>query len=168
MDTTKAEQAGLAGPAMQIGMSRAVPATSTNAQTQAALQWQSQADGSQVAAINIESSGAYGLRAGVLVSSLPDNAQLRVYSQEHPNAIVQTAGAQVNALLAQNRDAGEKGTVANTWWTPDVGAGNATLELVLPAGTPVSAVQIAIPTVSHIYQNMSLPTEEEWADVVKQ
>ncbi len=168
MDTTKAEQAGLAGPAMQIGMPRAVAATSTVAQTQAAWQWQTQADGSQVAAINIESAGAYGLRAAVVVSSLPDDVQLRVYSQEHPNAVVQTSGAQVNALLAQNLAAGEKGVAANTWWTPEVGTGNATLELVLPAGTPVSAVKIAIPTVSHIYQNMALPIEDEWADVVKQ
>ena len=168
IDTTKAEQAGLAGPAMQIGLSRVVAATSSVAQTQAAWQWQTQADGSQVAAINIESTGAYGLRAGVVVNSLPDGVQLRVYSQEHPNAVVQTSGAQVNALLAQNREAGEKGAAANTWWTPEVGTGNATLELVLPAGTPVSAVQIAIPTVSHIYQNMALPTEQEWADVVKQ
>ena len=168
MDTTKAEQAGLAGPAMQIGVSRAVAATSSVAQTQAAWQWQTQADGSQVAAINIESAGAYGLRAGVLVSSLPDSVQLRVYSQEHPNAVVQTSGAQVNALLAQNREAGEQGAAANTWWTPEVGTGNATLELVLPAGISASDVKIAIPTVSHIYQNMALPTEGEWADVVKQ
>lgn len=167
VDTTKAEQAGLGGPAMQIGTPRTVAATSTVAQTQAALQWQTQADGSQVAAINIESTGAHGLRAGVVVVNLPGSAQLRVYSQEHPKAIVQVSGAQVNALLAQNREAGEKAASANTWWTPDVGTGDTTLEIVLPAGTSTSALQIAIPSVSHIYQNMSLPTEAEWADVQK-
>ena len=166
-DTTKAEQAGMSGPRMQIGVARAVAATSTTAQTQSALQWQTLADGSQAAAINIESGGAYGLRAGVQVESLPDNAQLRVYSQEHPNAIVQASGAEVNALLAQNRKAGASGADANTWWSPDVGAGNATLEVVLPAGTAVSQLRIAIPTISHIYQNLALPTEAEWADVTK-
>ncbi|MFG5776310.1 trypsin-like serine protease [Comamonas sp. J-3] len=166
-DTSKAEQAGMAGPRMQIGVPRSVAATSTAAQTQSALQWQTLADGSQAAAINIESGGAYGLRAGVQVESLPDGALLRVYSQEHPNAIVQTSGAEVNALLAQNRKAGASGADANTWWSPDVGAGNATLEVVLPAGTAVSQLRIAIPTISHIYQNLALPTEAEWADSTK-
>lgn len=85
------------GPAQQIGTQRAVAATSTVAQTQSALQWSTLANGQQVAAINIQSTGAYGLRAGVLVDSLPDGAQLRVYSQEHPNAIIERSGAEVNA-----------------------------------------------------------------------
>lgn len=155
------------GPAQQIGTQRAVAATSTVGQTQAALQWSTLANGQQVAAINIQSTGAYGLRAGVLVDSLPDGAQLRVYSQEHPNAIVERSGAEVNALLAQNRKAGETGAAANTWWTPDVGAGDTTLEVVLPAGTGADALRISIPVVSHIYQNLSLPTEAELADAAK-
>ncbi|KAF5275319.1 hypothetical protein FQA39_LY18653 [Lamprigera yunnana] len=150
IDTTKAEQAGLAGPAMQIGVPRSVAQTSTVAQTQAALQWQTLADGSQ---------------PPPSISNLPaPMACALAWRQEHPNAIVQTAGAQVNALLAQNRKAGEQGAAANTWWTPDVGTGNATLEIVLPAGTSTSAVQIAIPRVSHIYQNLSLPTEADMAE----
>ncbi|MDR2331611.1 MAG: serine protease, partial [Comamonas sp.] len=127
------------GPAQQIGTQRAVAVTSTVAQTQSALQWSTLANGQQVAAINIQSTGAYGLRAGVLVDSLPDGAQLRIYSQEHPNAIVERSGAEVNALLAQNRKAGETGAAANTWWTPDVGAGDTTVEVVLPAGTGADA-----------------------------
>nr|WP_312987860.1 trypsin-like serine protease [Comamonas koreensis] len=155
------------GPAQQIGTQRAVAATSTVAQTQSALQWSTLANGQQVAAINIQSTGAYGLRAGVLVDSLPDGAQLRVYSQEHPNAIIERSGAEVNALLAQNRKAGETGAAANTWWTPDVGAGDTTVEVVLPAGTGADALRISIPVVSHIYQNLSLPTEAELADAAK-
>ncbi len=155
------------GPAQQIGTQRAVAATSTVAQTQSALQWSSLDNGQQVAAINIQSTGAYGLRAGVLVDSLPDGAQLRIYSQEHPNAIVERSGAEVNALLAQNRKAGETGAAANTWWTPDVGAGDTTVEVVLPAGTGADALRISIPVVSHIYVNLSLPTEAELAETAK-
>ncbi|MEF9964860.1 MAG: trypsin-like peptidase domain-containing protein [Comamonas sp.] len=155
------------GPALQIGTARAVAATTSVAQTQSALQWTALPSGQQVAAINIQSTGAYGLRAGVLVDSLPDGALLRIYSQEHPDAIVEHSGAQINALLAQNRKAGETGTAANTWWTPDVGAGDATVEVVLPAGTATNALRISIPMVSHIYQNLSLPTEAEWAETAK-
>lgn len=155
------------GPAQQIGTQRAVAATSTVAQTQSALQWSSLANGQQVAAINIQSTGAYGLRAGVLVDSLPDAALLRVYSQEHPHAIIERSGAEVNALLAQNRKAGETGAAANTWWTPDVGAGDTTVEVVLPAGTGADALRISIPVVSHIYVNLSLPTDAELAEAAK-
>ncbi|MEG3046974.1 MAG: hypothetical protein RR849_20820, partial [Comamonas sp.] len=77
LDTEKAE-ADDTGPALQIGVQRAVAATSTVAQTQSALQWSSLPNGQQAAAINIQSTGAYGLRAGVLVDSLPDGALLRI------------------------------------------------------------------------------------------
>ena len=154
-------------PALQIGTARAVAATTSVAQTQSALQWTALPSGQQVAAINIQSTGAYGLRAGVLVDSLPDGALLRIYSQEHPGAIVERSGAEINALLAQNRKADETGAAANTWWTPNVGAGDTTLEVVLPAGTAVDALRISIPVVSHIYQNLSLPTEAEWAETTK-
>lgn len=157
-----------AGTALQIGLQRAVAATSTVAQTQSALQWRSLPNGEQVAAINIQSTGAFGLRAGVLVDSLPDGARLRLYSQAHPNAIVERRGTEVNALLALNRKAGETGSAANTWWTPDVGAGDATLEVVLPVGTATDALRISIPTVSHIYRNLSLPTEAEFAEAMQE
>ncbi|QMV72238.1 trypsin-like peptidase domain-containing protein [Comamonas piscis] len=156
-----------AGPAQKIGLSRAVAATRTVAQTQSALQWTDLPTGGQAAAINIQSPGAYGLRAGVLVESLPDGAQLRIYSQERPDAIVERSGAEINALLAQNESAGEIAAAARTWWTPDVGAGDATLEVVLPAGTAVDALRISIPMVSHIYQNLSLPTDKELAEAFR-
>lgn len=150
-----------AGPAQQIGVARAVAATSSVAQTQSALRWTALPNGQQVAAINIQSTGAYGLRAGVLVDNLPDDAQLRIYSQEHAYAIIARSGAEINALLAKNREAGETGAAANTWWTPEVGAGDTTIEVLLPSGTPAEALRISIPRVSHIYQNLSLPIDSE-------
>lgn len=155
------------GTAQQIGAARAVAATSTVAHTQSVLQWTAMPSGEQAAAINIQSTGAYGLRAGVLVERLPDGTRLRIYSQEHPKAIIERSAAEVNALLAVNRKAGETGAAADTWWTPDVGAGDATLEVVLPAGTATDAVRISVPTVSHIYHNLSLPTEAELAEEIR-
>ncbi len=154
-----------AGPALQIGAARPVAATSSVAQTNSALDWAALPGGELVAAINIQSPGAYGLRAGVLVESLPDGALLRVYSQEHPDAIIEHDGAEINALLALNKQAGETGAAANTWWTPEVGAGDATVEVVLPVGTAPEALRMSVPLVSHIYQNLSLPTDAEWADM---
>ena len=167
IDTSKIEQDGYLKASTQIGTPRVVAATATVAKMQQALQWNTLADGRLVAAINIESTGAYGLRAGVAVERLPDNAVLRVYSQEHPNAVVETRGEQVNALLARNQQTGVTGAAAATWWTPEIGTGNATLEVVLPAGTRADALRIAIPTVSHVYQNLALPTADELAAVTK-
>lgn len=154
-----------AGTAQQIGAARAVAATSTVAQTQSALQWTDLPSGEKAAAINIESTGAYGLRVGVLVERLPDGARLRIYSQEKTQAIMEHSGVEINALLAQNRKAGESGAAANTWWTPDVGAGDATLEVVLPVGMDADALRISVPMVSHIYQNLALPTDDESAEI---
>lgn len=153
------------GPALQIGTARAVADTSSVERTRSALQWTALSNGQQVAAINIQSTGAYGLRAGVLVESLPDGGQLRIYSQERPDAIVEYSGNKINALLTQNAQAGETGMAANTWWTPDVGAGDATVEVLLPAGTPTDALRISVPMVSHIFQNLPLPTDAEWAEM---
>lgn len=156
---------GFSGPALQIGTARAVAATSSVERTQTELEWTALSGGQQVAAINIQSPGAYGLRAGVLVESLPDGALLRVYSQEHPDAIVESKDAEINALIAQNKAGGETGAAANTWWTPEVGAGDATLEVVLPAGASSESLRISVPLVSHIYENLSLPTDADWPDV---
>lgn len=155
------------GTAQQIGTGRAVAATNTVAQTQSALQWTALPSGEKAAAINIQSIGAYGLRAGVLVERLPDGARLRIYSQEKPQAIMERSAAEVNALLAQNRKAGGTGASANTWWTPDAGAGDATLEVILPAGTEPDALRISVPMVSHIFHSLSLPTEAELTDVMR-
>ncbi|QMV72239.1 trypsin-like peptidase domain-containing protein [Comamonas piscis] len=155
------------GTAQQIGTGRAVAATSTVAQTQSALQWTALPSGEKAAAINIQSIGAYGLRAGVLVERLPDGARLRIYSQEKPQAIMERSAAEVNALLAENRRADGTGASANTWWTPDVGAGDATLEVVLPAGMDAEALRISVPMVSHLYRSLSLPTEAELADAIR-
>ena len=155
------------GTPLQIGAPRNVADLTTATQTAQALAWKAQADGSQVASISITSGGAHGLRMGVVVDALPDAAQVRVYRPEHRDQASQTTGAQINALLAMNKASGESGAAAQTWWTPDVGAGEATLEIALPASVSPAAVQIAIPRVSHIFQEMALPTEEELAQQAK-
>lgn len=123
--------------------------------------------GESAAAINIQSIGAYGLRAGVPVARLLDGARLHIYSPEKPQTIMERSPAEANALLAENRKAGGAATTANTWWTPDVGAGDDTLEVVLPAGMDADTLRISVPMVSHLYQSLSLPTEDELADAIR-
>nr|WP_315186567.1 trypsin-like peptidase domain-containing protein [uncultured Albidiferax sp.] len=140
------------GVPQQIGLPRDVAATGTLAATSALLQWQATAAGGKVAAISIHSGLAVGVRLGVLVKSLPASATLRVYAQGAGTAY--TIPAQdVLATLARNRAAGDTSDAARTYWAPVVDGTEATLEIELPAQVPTAGVEIAIPSVSHLFSS---------------
>jgi len=152
--------ASTVGP-RKVGAARDVGATRDAAQTLKQLQWKPSANGGQVAAISFTAQGAHGLRLGVVVKQLPGSAQLRVYSQAKAGTVFQTSGQDVLQRIQRNAQAGDTTLDGQTWWTPDLGSDEATLEVELPPGTPASAVDIAVPRVSHIFENLSIPTEEE-------
>lgn len=145
----------------QVGAARDVAATKTAAQMQAQLQWKPTANGGMVAAMSFSAEGAYGLRLGVVVRQLPPATQLRVYSQAHSGTMFQIAGQEVLQFVARNARAGDTTLDGQTWWTPDLGTDEVTLEVEVPPGAPAAAVDIAIPRVSHIFENLALPTESE-------
>lgn len=147
--------------ARKVGAARDVAATRDAAQTLKQLQWKPTANGGQVAAISFTAQGAHGLRLGVVVKQLPGSAQLRVYSQAKAGTVFQTSGQDVLQRIQRNAQAGDTTLDGQTWWTPDLGSDEATLEVELPPGTPASAVDIAVPRVSHIFENLSIPTDEE-------
>lgn len=151
----------------QVGAARDVAATKTAAQTQAQLQWKPSANGGMVSAISFSAEGAHGLRLGVVVRQLPPATQLRVYSQAHPGTVFQIAGQEVLQRIARNAQAGDTTLDGQTWWTPDLGTDEVTLEVEVPPGAPVAAVDIAIPRVSHIFENLALPTESEFSASTK-
>ncbi len=145
----------------QVGTSRDVVATRAAAQTQQQLQWKPTATGGKVAAISFSAEGAYGLRLGVVVKALPQGTVLRVYSQANASKVFQISGQEVLQRIERNAQAGDTTLDGQTWWTPDTGSDEATLELELPAGADASTVDIAVPRVSHIFENLSIPTETE-------
>ncbi|ABM34778.1 trypsin-like peptidase domain-containing protein [Paracidovorax citrulli] len=145
----------------RIGAARAVEATATPAALAGRLQWTPTAAGGLVAAISFTAQDAHGLRLGVLVRALPGGAQLRVYRQDRPSAVYEISGQEVLQTIDRNIAAGDASDAGRTWWTPDTGGDEATLEIELPPGTPASALDIAIPRLSHIYTNLSLPTADE-------
>lgn len=144
---------------LQIGAARPVAATRTAAGLQRQLQWRPSASGGLVAAVSVDAEGAHGLRLGLLVTQLPGSATLRVYSQFKPDAVYEVSGQEVLQLIDRNLQAGDSSDAARTWWTPDTGGSEATLEIELPRGTPASALQVAIPQVSHVFVDLSLPVE---------
>lgn len=152
---------GGTGP-RQVGVAREVNATRSAAQTAQQLQWQPTAVGGQIAALSMSAEGAHGLRLGVVVKQLPGSAQVRVYSQANPGTVFQISGQEILQLIQRNTAAGDNSLDSQTWWTPDLGSDEVTLEVELPPGTPSSTLDVAVPRVSHIFENLAIPTEDEF------
>ncbi len=150
-----------------VGQARDVQATKSAAAMQSLWQWKNTAVGGKVAAISFNAEGAYGLRLGVLVKQFPGSATVRVYTQSAPDKVFQISGQAILQLIERNQAAGDQSDAARTWWTPDTGEGEATLEVELPPGVAASALDIAVPQLSHIFENLSLPTAQEYQEQVE-
>ena len=138
------------GMRQQIGLSRDVPATATSSGLRAQLQWSATERGTQRAAISFEAQGALGVRLGLLVRSLPAGSTLRFYAQAG-EAVFEVSGEDVLGAIARNLQAGDTGDAARTYWSPDFGGAETTLEVELPANADLTLLDIAVPTLSHFY-----------------
>ncbi len=142
------------GKPLQIGFGRDVAQTATASATNQALKWQATKSGGQVAAINFNSSGAKGMRIGLLVTQLPETATLRFYAKGATTSF-DVKGTAVLDLLSKNLAAGDTSNDARTYWSPVLKANNGTLEIEIPAGVNTSYVQVSIPVISHFFMSMS-------------
>ena len=102
------------GKPLQIGFGRSVTQTASAAATQQVLKWQATKSGGQVAAINFSSTGAKGIRIGLLVTQLPETATLRFYAKGAATAF-EVKGAEVLEVLAANLAAGDKTDEGRTY-----------------------------------------------------
>ena len=103
-------------------MTRPAQATAAAGDFAGLLNWTPTADGAQVAAIRFTSDQAYGVRLGLKVEQLPEEAVLRFYGDVNDAAggeVVEVNAKKVLELLALNRQAGVKGDEAVTYWGPD-------------------------------------------------
>lgn len=155
------------GPRL-VGQGRDVEATKSVWAMGSLWRWQKTQTGGVVAAISFSAEGAYGLRLGVLVEQLPGSAIVRLYTQAAPGKVFEISGQEILQLIERNQAAGDLSKAARTWWTPDTGAGEATLEVELPPGIAASTLQISVPQLSHIFANLAVPTEQEYQTQVRQ
>ncbi len=145
--------------AREVGVVRVLDATASAAATGSQLQWQATPVGGLIAAIGFSAEDAKGLRLGVQIAQLPGSAMLRVYSQASKAQVFEQSGHEIQQTIDRNVAAGDTSDAAHTWWTPDFGSGEVTLEVELPPGTPADALRIAVPRLVHIYEQLELPPE---------
>ena len=103
----------------------------------ALLRWADTGRGTRAAALSVTSAGAKGVRLGVLVRGLPSGAVLRFYAQSG-GAETEVAGSDVMAAIDRNLQAGASDEVAHTYWSPDFGGAETTLEVEIPAAAAIS------------------------------
>lgn len=144
------------GGARLVGVPRALAGTAAPDDLAARLQWRDTPAGAKVAALSVAASGAQGLRLALRIHALPASAVLRVYRQARPETVYEVAAEQVLEGIARNLAAGETGEAAHTWWTPDLGADEQTLEIELAPGTDPQGLRVSVPQVSHIFEDLSL------------
>ena len=139
------------GSRQHIGVARQVAATATPAAVRAQLQWQATGQGgAQRAALRFRSDGAFGVRLGVQLQALPPGSTLRFYGAGPDSGDSFTlSGAELQAAMAAGEDGIGSGT--STYWSPDFGGPETTLELELPAGADPAQLAIAVPVLSHFF-----------------
>lgn len=142
------------GKPLQVGFGREVVQTSSAAATKQVLKWQTTPSGGHAAAVSLSSTGAKGLRIGLLVTKLPEAATLRYYTKGAAAAHV-VAASEVLSTLARNLAAGDTTDAGRTYWGPLVDGAESTLEIELPAGVSTDSVEVAIPEVSHFFMSAS-------------
>jgi lysyl endopeptidase len=150
--SNEAVAADTMGKPLQIGFGRDVAQTATASATNQVLKWQATKSGGQVAAINFNSSGAKGMRVGLLVTQLPETATLRFYAKGATTAF-EVKGADVLAVIAKNLAAGDKTDEGRTYWGPDINGTDAIVEVEIPSGQTTNSVVLSVPKLSHIFMS---------------
>lgn len=145
---SEALPASAATKATQIGVARKVPALATEADMSAVLHWVDTGRNTRVAAVSVTSQDAKGVRLGLRVQSLPRSAVLRFYAQAG-EAETQVTGAQVMDTIERNRQSGAAEDAARTYWSPDFGGPETTMEVEIPATSAAGSVVLSVPSVSH-------------------
>jgi lysyl endopeptidase len=138
-----------------VGFPRAIAETSSASKTARRIAWHALPGGGQVGELTIVSETAVATRLGILVTRLPDRATLRFFGPDDAKGY-EVSGRQVLASIRRNRDAGDLSDAGRTWWAPRVKGPKVTLEIELPPGVDAASVEIALPSLSHVYD--AIPT----------
>jgi len=138
-----------------VGFPRAIAETANAQKTARRITWRALPGGGQVGELTIVSETAIATRLGILVTRLPERAMLRFFAPDDAQGY-EVSGRQVLAAIRRNRDAGDSSDAGRTYWAPRVKGPTVTLEIELPPRVDAASVEIALPSLSHVYD--AIPT----------
>lgn len=139
---------GTFGAPQKVGVARSIPETATAAQLGSSLAWTTSERGGKVAAIRFASTGALGVRLGLVVRALPFGAFVRFYA-DGSDTWHEIPGQEILSGINRNLAAGDSSDDARTYWSPNLRGAAVTMEIEIPASAKTSEVDVAIPSLSH-------------------
>jgi hypothetical protein len=128
------------GRPLQIGFGRELPAAQRGIAL-SALQWQSTPQGSRVARVVVESTGAAAVRLKLALSAAHPGLMLR-FVGDGVNAEVQGPYAASEIADANARDGG--------WWTPVLEGSRASVEIAAAPGVALDSTRLTLSRVAHL------------------
>ena len=134
----------------KAGFTRNIPDFLTQLQTQTGLVWEVAPDGGQVSLLSFSSPSALALRLGLKIYNLPNEAELRFFSNQSSQGDVIT-GEEIMASVRKNLEAGDPEDQARIYWSPVENGETIGVEIYLPPGTYPEQVDISIPHLTHIF-----------------
>lgn len=137
------------GVPVKVGQARSVDATATASSTAELLKWTPSSRGGKVTALRFVSSGALGVRVGLLVKSLPIGSIVRFYA-DGSGQVYEIPAQEVLSTIDRNLAAGDSGDPAHTYWSPNLGGEAISVEVEVPPNTDTGNVQFSVPTLSHV------------------
>lgn len=144
----KAAETG-AGP-LQIGFSRVIAALGDADRFAARQVWYETATGGSASAFQVTSPEAQGLRLGLRVAAIPDEALIRFYDPA-AKVVHSVTGAQIKVTIQGNLAAGDTAEDAETYWSPLTEGDSQVMDIELPPGADPTDVRMAVPRLSHLF-----------------
>lgn len=129
---------------IQIGINRRLSADFSNKIDLRTLDWQTSSTG-KIATIIISSAQAVSLRIKLEVSKIANGSEIRFFS---PNTLEKSYTVFTAEKIRKN---------ANSFWSPSVMGEQIGMEIFLPQAVAMDDLQISIPEISHIFQDISKP-----------
>ena len=138
--------------AYQTGIGRTIAATSQAKSFQQLLNWSPLSTGNTAGTARFSSADAYGIRLGLLITQLPDNALVRVSGTDSATAL-EITGAAINQAIAANVAADGDTANARTYWLPLTVGTTADLVIELPSSVSSDGITVSVPSLIHVLES---------------
>lgn len=129
---------------VQVGMGRRLSTEGVTTLAQPALSWRALGHGASAARVEISSPDALAVRAGLQVTALHPDVELRFAGSDHPDRIVAVVTA---------REAQRQVDAQGLYWTPSTDGQTQYIEIYRPAHVVAAMARLNAPQLVHLLAN---------------